>query len=239
MKILLEGKNSQKLNKLVTDLGFEIVDSAPEVIVTFGGDGTLLSAERLHPGIPKLPLRDSDFCHKCLDHTDEIILKKLISSKLKLTEYPKLAITLLYKNFYALNDFVIRNSDPTHTIRFRTSNAKGALGPLLIGDGIVISTPFGASGYFKSITRHTFDKGFGVAFNNTTAVVPPLYLSTDEKLIFQLIRGKATLSYDNSPDIFTIDESSELIFTLSNRTAKIYQDTSLRCSNCQVIRDHN
>lgn len=243
MKVLIFGKNTESL---VKSQDFEIVESNPDLIISYGGDGTLLSSERQYPGIPKLPLRNSRICNKCSKHEDKIVLKKLTNGELKLTEYKKLETEVLYeqvrafgtKKFYALNDFVVRNSDPTHTIRFKINE-----GSLLIGDGIVISTPFGSTGYFKSITGQTFEEGlpagrqgFGVAFNNTTEKINPLLLKDGDSVKFNLIRGKATLSFDNSPDIFNIDEGSELIFKLSNQIAKIYENTSLRCPNCEVIR---
>lgn len=241
MKVLLFGKNIQDIASLVKSLELEVVNSNPDLIISLGGDGTLLSAERQLPKIPKLPIRNSLICNKCAEHEDEVVLKKLLKGDLKLKEYKKLETEVLYKKFYALNDFVVRNSDPTHTIRFKVTEGhperpKGVEGSLLIGDGIVVSTPFGSSGYFRSITGKTFEKGFGVAFNNTTEKVPALFLKDQDNITFQLIRGKATLSFDNSPDIFVIDEGSELIFKLSDQTAKIYEDTSLRCSNCVVIR---
>ncbi|MBI4035581.1 hypothetical protein HY383_01405 [Candidatus Daviesbacteria bacterium] len=231
MKVLLYGKNSKNIQGLVTGLGFTIVTSNPEVIISYGGDGTLLSCEREYPGIPKLPIRNSLVCNKCLNHEDKYVLERLIKGRLKLTEQKKLETTLLYKTFHALNDFVIRNSDPVHTIRFRINEGK-----LLIGDGIVVATPFGSTGYFKSVTRKTFIRGFGVAFNNITVATSPLLLKENDEVTFNLVRGKATLSYDNSLEIFTIDELSQLQFKLSDQVAKIYMDTSLRCSNCHVIR---
>lgn len=228
---MLLGKASKNIEDLVTKLGFERVNKNPDVIFSYGGDGTLLSVERQFPEIPKLPTRNSIICKKCAEHEDEVILKKLAEGKLKLKEHKKLETIVFYKKFYALNDFVIRNSDPTHTIRFRVNNNK-----LLIGDGIVISTAFGSTGYFKSITGKTFKEGLGVAFNNTTEKVPAVFLNNGDSVNFHLVRGKATLSFDNSPDIFTIDEGSELIFKLSNQIAKIYEDTSLRCPKCKVIR---
>ena len=231
MKILLFGKNSKNIEELVKKLGFEIVTSDPDVVISYGGDGTLLSSEREYPGIPKLPIRNSEFCNKCAEHEDEQILKKLLQGKLKLKEHRKLETEILYKPFLALNDFVVRNQDPTHTIRFKVTNDK-----LLIGDGVVIATPFGSSGYFKSITGQTFSSGFGLAFNNITEKLAPIFFKNNDQVNFKLIRGKATLSMDNNPDIFIIDEGSELIFKLSDQIAKIYGDTSLRCPNCQVIR---
>ncbi|TSC87574.1 MAG: ATP-NAD/AcoX kinase [Microgenomates group bacterium Gr01-1014_7] len=230
MKVLTFGKASKNIDPLVKELGFEIVTSNPEVIISFGGDGTLLSAERQYPGIPKLPLRNSQICNKCASHEDETVLKKLLDGRLQLKEYKKLETIVLYKNFYALNDFVVRNSDPTHTIRFLANDK------YFIGDGIVVASIFGSTGYFKSITGKKFEAGFGIAFNNTTEKVPPVFLGDKDTVTFNLKRGKATLSFDNSRDIFNIDEGSELIFKLSDQTAKIYEPATLRCPNCKIIK---
>lgn len=232
MKILLYGKNSQNIAPLVKDLGMEIVKSNPDVVISYGGDGTLLASERLYPGIPKLSLRDSTICKKCPKHQEKDLLKHLVENSFKLKEYRELTTTILYKDLYALNDFVIRNLVPIHTIRFKTNLNNN----LLIGDGIVVSTAFGSTGYFQSITGKSFQKGFGVAFNNTTEKVSPLNLKDNETVTFKLIRGKATLSFDNNPDIFNIDEGSQITFKLSQKIAKIYEAESLRCLRCKVMR---
>ena len=238
MKVLLVGKDTATIEKTISSMGFEIVKESPEIIISYGGDGTLLSAERQFPEIPKLAIRNSRFCNKCQNHSDEKVLENLLAGKLKLKEYRKLETALLYTNFYALNDFVVRNINPIHTIRFKYSKLNtGSISKLLIGDGIVASTPFGSTGYFKSITRQTFNKGFGIAFNNITEKRSPVILKDQQSLKFSLIRGQATLSFDNSPEVFTIDEGSEIIFKLSEKTAKIYDSTSLRCRDCEVIRD--
>lgn len=238
MKIQLFGKNSQNLESLTKDLQFKIVDSNPDVIISYGGDGTLLSAERQYPGIPKLSMRNSAVCKKCPSHEEKTVLEKLIAGKLELKNYKKIETSILYKDLFALNDFVIRNKEPMHSIRFTVS-----AGNLLIGDGIVVSTSFGSTGYFKSITGKTFDtglpagrQGFGVAFNNTTEKAEALHFKNTESITFELVRGNATLSFDNSPDIFTIDEGSKLIFKLSSQVAKIYEAEILRCPDCVVTR---
>lgn len=232
MKALIVGKSSKDIEELIKNLGFEIITSNPDVVISYGGDGTLLYSERLYPGIPKLPIRDSLICKKCPRHGEKFLLQKLFSNKLKIKEYRKLETTIFYQTFLALNDFVVRNTKPIHTIRFQVTGTN----KLLIGDGVVISTPFGSSGYFKSITGKTFDKGFGLAFNNTTEQLSPVFFKENDKVIFKLIRGNATLSFDNNPDIFNIDEGSEITFKLSEKTAKIYELESLRCPDCEVTR---
>jgi NAD+ kinase len=232
MRVLLYGKFSKNVEELVKKLGIQLVQSNPDVIISYGGDGTLLSTERRFPHIPKLPIRNSLAYKKCKDHEDEIVLKRFLENRYKLKEHRKLVTTILYKNFYALNDFVIRNSDTIHSIRFKTSQTKDKL---LIGDGIVVSTPLGSTAYFKSISNKSFDKGFGIAFNNTTEKITPIILNDNNQVIFKLSRGKALLTFDNSPDIFNIDEESELIFSLSDQTAQIYDTGSLRCKKCRLI----
>jgi len=242
MKVLLTGKNAKNIEPLAKQLGFEIVTAKPDVIISYGGDGTLLSSERIYPGIPKLPIRDSLICNKCPDHKEEVLLQDLLENRLQLQEYTKLQTSIAGQTIYALNDFVIRNTLPIHTIRFQvtsvTSHPDERRDPykLLIGDGIVISTSFGSTGYFKSITGQTFKKGWGLAFNNITEKIPPIFFKDEDTVTFKLVRGTATLSFDNNPDIFKIDEGSELIFKLSNQKAKIYEAKSLRCPNCQIKR---
>lgn len=251
MKVLLHGKNAKNIESLVENLGFEIVTSNPDVVISYGGDGTLLSSERLYPGIPKLPIRDSLVCKKCPNHDEKLLLQNLLQGKLSLKEYKKLETTFFYRTFTALNDFVIRNASPMHAIRFQVTPSTpsrrmaGSINnELVIGDGIVLSTPFGSTGYFKSITGEDFEKslpagrqGWGLAFNNTTEKIPPLFLKDEDIVTFKLIRGSATLSFDNNPDIFKVDEGSELQFKLSDETAKIYELESLRCPNCKITRD--
>lgn len=236
MKILLHGKNSKKIEELVKSLGFEVVETNPEVVISYGGDGTLLVSERLYPGIPKLPMRNSDICKKCINHDEQTVLNLLKTGKLKQKEYKKLQTSILFKDFFAFNDFVVRNASPIHTIRFKVTINEKPLDKLFIGDGIVVSTPWGSTGYFKSITGENFDTGFAVAFNNITEKTKNLYLKDKDTIIFQLIRGKATLSWDNNPDIFTIDEGSQLKFTLSDQVAKILEPETLRCPDCEVTR---
>ncbi|MBI2018310.1 hypothetical protein HYS96_01250 [Candidatus Daviesbacteria bacterium] len=243
MKVLLHGNNAKNIAGLIQSLGFEIVTENPDVVISYGGDGTLLSSEKKYPGVPKLPIRDSLICKKCLNHEDKVILKKLLEKELQLKEYKKLHTSVYGKALLALNDFVVRNKEPIHTIRFKTLQ-DDTPGEIYIGDGIVVSTPFGSTGYFKSITGESFSDGFALAFNNTTKKTAPIYLNQDEydkadgfdKIGFQLVRGKATLTFDNSPDVFSISEGTTLEFKLSDQVAKIYEDTSLRCPNCKVIR---
>ncbi|MBW7940243.1 MAG: hypothetical protein H3C63_15995, partial [Candidatus Omnitrophica bacterium] len=64
MKVALVGKSLNTVEALLPVYGLIRDDQSPEVVISVGGDGTLLSAERKYPTIPKLPLRFSETSRK-------------------------------------------------------------------------------------------------------------------------------------------------------------------------------
>ena len=90
----------------------------------------------------------------------------------------------------------------------------------LIGDGIVVSTVFGSSGYFYSITRKTFNRGVGVAFNNITVKRKPLILA-DPVIKLKVTRHEAVVSADNDMKTVTIDEGDSVVVKKSDKIAKV------------------
>ena len=183
--------------------------------------------------MPKLPIKAHQPWKKCAEHKEEVLLQALSQNKLEVKEYEKLETVIENQTITALNDFIIRNKEAVHAIRFQITSLNKNL---LIGDGIIVSTPLGSTGYFKSITQHTFTEGFGLAFNNTTEKLHPVVFKKGSEITFKLVRGHGTLTYDNSHNQYSIKEGSEITFRLSRETAKIYEAKSLRCPNCQVIR---
>ena len=185
MKVLLYGRygsHPQDIEPKVQRVGIEIVPpnfpnlpnspNFPDAVITFGGDGTLLGAERDFPGIPKLPLKDSDGCFKCHPNSNEELLQLLVQNKLIVKEYSKLEVEFGGQKYLVVNDATIRNTLPNTALRFSVNLNESSPSPLvtssfvLVGDGLVVATSFGSTGYFFSITKRTFAKGFGVAFNN-------------------------------------------------------------------------
>lgn len=237
MKITLFGKKSNQIKTLVESIGFSIVSKNPEAVITYGGDGTLLSAESKFPSIPKLAIRDNSICIKCQNHEDKIVLIKLREGKLKLTKYHKLEGVLEGKKLLAINDFVIRNSLQMHAIRFKVFKNSKQIDSLIIGDGIVLATSFGSTGYFQSITKTNFSRGFGLAFNNTTIDLKAEYFNEKDTIKIVIVRGPATLTSDNNPENFELSGNTEITFNPSGQKMLIY-DSSLSCKNCKVRRDH-
>lgn len=225
-RVAVYGKTELGKTKLVAAAeryGFAFVEPnrKPDVIISYGGDGTLLRSERLFPGIPKVPVRDSEVCKLCHDEPVSHILDRLHRRLYRVREAPKLEARLGAQRLLGMNDIVVRNKEPTHALRFRLwVNAKPMDG-VLIGDGIVVATRIGSTGYFHSVARRTFSRGIGLAFNNLTTPVAHRVLPSNARLKLRIIRGTAHLVADNDPNVLTVREGMTITIAASRQRARI------------------
>ncbi len=223
IKIAIYGKTPEskaQLQKEIQKSGFILDENKPEIVISYGGDGTFLWAERKYPGIPKALFRYSNVCKKChnlpITHALQLIKKR----KYKLISHKKLQAKVDKTVLLATNDIVVRNSLPTHAIRF-TIKINGKESKEHIGDGIVIATTFGSTGYFHSITRQKFSKGMGIAFNNTTIEQKPIFLPESARIELKLTRGEAFVVTDNEPRTILLTPGKSVTITTSSKKAKL------------------
>lgn len=167
MKIAIVQNNTQEslpvvrqLRELLKESDLEIVTQKPDIIISVGGDGTLLSAFHRYAHL----LDTVRFIGVHTGHlgfyTDwrQYNLTELVNSlendNGEFIQYPLLDVEVVYKSrhknkhFLALNESIVKITDGTlvgdvyikeeHFERFR-------------GDGLCISTPTGSTGYNKSI----------------------------------------------------------------------------------------
>jgi hypothetical protein len=102
---------------------------------------------------------------------------------------------------------------------------------------VVLTTVFGSSGYYESITRETINKDFGLAFNNTTFPIDNFKFRKGDEIRVEIVRGPGTLSSDNNPKLQSLKEGDQILIKASPYDAKIYVERTLRCSDCVVLRD--
>jgi NAD kinase len=222
MKFQVVGRDkpgNAALKKTLLRLG-HVISKNPDIIICLGGDGTFLYNERKYPGIPKLLIRDSDICKKCENRQLDLLFKKIGLGNYTIQDYRKLEAMHRGKRLLATNDFVIRNRTPTQAIRFEVEVDGKKLG-MIIGDGIVVSSVFGSTGYHYSITKKSFDKGIGLAFNNITGKERSILLPETAKVSITLIRHYAILGHDNSPGLMTINEGETVAIKNSRNVARI------------------
>jgi len=228
MRIAIVGRERkvvQEYKKEIRKAGIIYTDTKPDIVISLGGDGTLLLAERWFPGIPKIPIRDHSICYKCDWSSLSNVIDKIKKRKYKIEEYEKLEATIrsgkqIHRKL-CINDFVIRNTKPIHAIRFDLWINNKKINGILIGDGIVVATPFGATGYYYSITQKSFKKGIGLAFNNMTKPINHLVLNEKAKIKVRIVRSDTTVAGDNDPHVISIKEGDEVEIRKSDKIARI------------------
>lgn len=219
--LVFNGAKEGDIKKLLEGYGFEIVDRDPEIIVSYGGDGTLMRAEQAFPNVPKLPLRGSMICKLCHACTNEQVLDHVAKGEYKIEEYWKLEVRAKGNSINGMNDITVHNADPRHAIRYELFINEKKVGHEIIGDGIVVATPFGSTGYYRSITDSYFELGMGIAFNNSTEQSDHVVVKEDSMVRVRIARGPAIVYVDNREERITLDEGDEVVIRKSDAVAKI------------------
>ena len=233
MKIKIIGSAGSQLLPLLKPYNCEIVDSNPELIITYGGDGALLGAERDYPHLLKLPLRSAALCP---EHSIESQFKDFFTRHPKPTELIKLCGIAHGQSLIAVNDIFIHNQDPVSAVRYRIWIDDKLYAKEIVGDGVGIATVHGSTAYYRSITHSVFRIGLGLAFCNSTEVVNHLVLPETSVIRVKIIRGPAIMVADNSPERIELNESDEIIMRKDSSTALICGLDNFMCPHCRTLR---
>jgi NAD kinase len=199
--------------------GFILDKKKPDFVLTYGGDGNILIAEAKYPGIPKIPVRKSEICSKCDFYDPEDLgtaLRKLKQDEYLIRETEKVEAVFGKKRIVALNEVQVRNKDPRHAIRFSLQVDGKKIN--VIGDGIVASTGFGSTGYYKSLGYEPFLNGVRVALNNPVSTRK--FFSVNKKAVIKILREKALLAGDNQEKVYELKEGSAVVIRKSRQNAR-------------------
>jgi NAD+ kinase len=227
MKIHIFGRGVEKIAELkscLKDFHIEYSEDNPDLVICYGGDGTFLIAERVFPGVPKIFLKGSEISLKGSDIEIRKALELYIKGSYEIEEIKKLKATqkglLETRELVGVNDIVIRNSLPTEAVRFKLKINGNEIQETLLGDGIVVSTPYGSGGYFSSITHKDFKKGIGLAFNNLTTSRKEEILKENGEIEVEIIRGPAVLVADNNRDYVNMENGDKIYIKQINEIAR-------------------
>jgi len=241
MKVLLAGRHLNRIKKIIEDLNdIEIVDISPDLVITHGGDGSLLGAEREYPGIPKLPVRDTKLAPLCDQHSSFIdLFEDYRNNKLKKTELIKLSgFTSSGEQLSGINDVFIHNVDRAGALRYRVLIGDQPYGHEIIGDGVGVATVHGSTAYYRSITHSIFKIGIGLAFSNSTEVTSHLVLPEETAITVKITRGPAILVADNGPKSLELNEGDTVQIRKIANVAIIYGLDRFMCPACKSLRHH-
>jgi NAD+ kinase len=233
-RLLVAGEESRAVAAQARALGFTVVGSEPELVLCHGGDGTLLRAERDWPSVPKVPARVGARAQLCPDHGLHAILQRLRDGTLADEALGKLELVVAGARFLAMNDIVMRNESPATAVRF-SLQADGLHTAEITGDGIVFATPFGSTGYYRSITRSVVESGLGIAYNNSTEPYAPLLLSGEQPVDVSVLRGPAVLVHDNDVRAIPLREGHRFTVRGTAEQAHVLGLDALRCQVCRKL----
>lgn len=237
MNVLLYGAEAEELRPLFDKFPALtlIEEDAPDVVVCFGGDGTLLAAELKWPGVPKAPIRNSRRGIRCMSEPPEDVIARLAAGTLVTTEHLKLECTISHAAterervgdvFYAINEFSVHMGRTNSSVRFKIwfdTKPYGSAGDReIIGDGFVVSTPFGSTAYYNQITGGVFWQGIGVALMYTSERTNHVVVPEDTVVRAEITRGPAVFAYDNSSKYAELREGDTLLIRKADRPAILY-----------------
>ena len=202
---------ANKLKHLLENAAIEINQTNPDILITIGGDGTLLSG--FHRYAHQLDTIRFIGVHtgRLGFYTDwreyelESLVESLKNDDGESVSYPLLDVTVFYEGDRAVNNFLALNEstvqkvggtlvsdvyiDDVHFERFR-------------GDGICVSTPTGSTGYSKSVggaVLHPRIEALQMSeiasINNRVyrTLSSPLVIAKDEEIIIKAINSDELL----------------------------------------------
>jgi len=226
MKVAVVGLARKLIENRLPEYGLKLNKKDPDVVISFGGDGTALFAERMYPTIPRILIKHSKVCVKCKEHDFSKVLTALKEKRFKIIEEIKIEGIVNNdpkKRLVGLNEIGIHHKIPTKTIRFQVKVNGKVIENEVIGDGVIIATPYGSSGYFYSITRKKFSKGLGVAFKLSRRRTKSRIVKDNLKIEIKVLRGHGLMTADNNEKMFSISSGDAITVRKSKQKAKVIE----------------
>jgi NAD+ kinase len=214
--------DTSEIETILAAEGFKLVDRNPDFVVCFGGDGTVLFSERTFPEVPKLIIKTSPICRKWDYPPDELtgLLANIKKGNYGLHTKMKLETEAKGKKLVGLNEIQVHLKLPIYAVRFSLS-VDGKEYKNLIGDGVIVSTAFGSTGYYRATGGKSFEKGIGISFNNlhNNRDVKSFVVKEDSVVKLTVSRGPAWLLADNNEDFIELTAGDTAVIRRSESVA--------------------
>ena len=209
-EVFIEDSSDYK-NELLTSLSHEEFSSKADLIIVFGGDGTLLGSARryLKFNIPILGINMGTvgFLTDIKIEDFESVIKDIIDGNCKIEERNLVSATFKNTTVYGLNEIVIHSGAYTQLMRYRLSvNEKVVYEQR--SDGLIIATPTGSTAYALSaggpIIHPELDVWTILPMLPQSISSRPFVISSNEQVKVNLLRGpleSAKICADGQEDI--------------------------------------
>ena len=167
MRFAIQSRNDQTSNELaeraithLTDFGLELNEEKPDIVLSIGGDGTLLHAfHRYTHMLSEVAFVGIHTGHLGFyaDWQPEELEKLVIAiskKEFRAIEYPLLEVTINYQNsdenftYLALNESTVKSPEVTLVMDVELN---GRRFERFRGDGLCVTTPSGSTAYNKAL----------------------------------------------------------------------------------------
>jgi len=149
----------EKLKPMLEAAGFLFDEESPELVISIGGDGTLLSAMHSYESqLDRIRFVGVHTGHLgfytdfMADELDELVEALVNEDPDQAARYPLLKVEVVHEGqttiHYALNESILRRTSQTMVCNVHISDE---FFEKFRGDGLAISTPTGSTAYNKSI----------------------------------------------------------------------------------------
>lgn len=228
---------TEQFHKLAGEQGFELDAKSPEIVISIGGDGTMLHA--FHTFIDRIPSIAFVGVHTGhlgfyadwkADEIPELI--NLMSGKAgpeaikpRIVNYPLIDLQITKKSgtssYICLNEFTLKSVDGTIVAQVDINDQ---LFEMFRGDGICISTPSGSTAYNKSLG--------GAMIHPSIEALQLSEIASINNRVYRTMGSSLVLPKHHHCDIYSRKEQ-DLVLTIDHINVHVNDLLSVRC---QVAR---
>ena len=223
-------KSSNNKNENFSVLEHKEYVKKVDIVVVFGGDGTLLNAARkyLNYDIPILGINMGNVGFLTDISTDnfEKTIKEVLNGNYKIEERNLVSAKFGNNHLYGLNEVVIHSGAYAQLMRYRL-NVNDKVVYEQRSDGLIIATPTGSTAYALSaggpIIHPSLDVWTILPMLPQSLSSRPFVISTDEKVEMDLFDGpneNAKICVDGQDDI-DIPYGDKILISKMEKTLKL------------------
>ena len=223
-------KSSNNKNENFSVLEHKEYVKKVDIVVVFGGDGTLLNAARkyLNYDIPILGINMGNVGFLTDISTDnfEKTIKEVLNGNYKIEERNLVSAKFGNNHLYGLNEVVIHSGAYAQLMRYRL-NVNDKVVYEQRSDGLIIATPTGSTAYALSaggpIIHPSLDVWTILPMLPQSLSSRPFVISTDEKVEMDLFDGpneNAKICVDGQDDI-DIPYGEKILISKMEKTLKL------------------
>ena len=245
----IKGKYWHTLQPLLEERGLNVVvdEEDADIIVCYGGDGTLLDAAHHANGTILWPVRDEQTAPLCPEHSLDSQIKAMLDGKLHYSEIELLkgqssvapivdGLPNKGDTLHGMNDIFIHSANQATALRYSVYIGDKLYAKEVVSDAVGVATRHGATAYYRNITHSIFRVGIGLAFSNSTETVDHIVLDERSTVKIQILRGPAVMTADNETAPNVINTGDTVTIKMSGHYVRTLGLDVFMCPECRKLR---